>query len=345
MILSDEKIKFAIVGCGHIGKRHARMVYENEECELVALCDHKSKQKLGIDQYDVPFFQSIDRLLLADLPIDVIAICTPNGLHAVQALKALDAKKQIVIEKPMALSKADCEKIVHKALNVSRQVFCVMQNRYSPAVKWIKEIVEKNILGDIFMVEINCYWNRDDRYYLPDGTKHDWRGIKEKDGGVLFTQFAHFIDIMYWLLGDIKNVQSRFRNFDHAHSTDFDDSGMIHFDFANGGMGCLTVSTAVWDKNFESTITLIGKKGTVKIGGQYMNKVEYCHIPNYEMPKLPESLPPNDYGPFKGSAANHHFVIQNVVDVLKGRKEATTNALEGMKVVEIIERIYDSRRE
>ncbi|NLF42872.1 MAG: gfo/Idh/MocA family oxidoreductase, partial [Bacteroidales bacterium] len=120
-------------------------------------------------------------------------------------------------------------------------------------------------------------------------------------------------------------------------------SGLVSFKFVNGGMGCINYSTAVWDKNLESSITIIGSKGSVKIGGLYMNEVEYCHIKDYEMPELAPSNPPNDYGAYKGSAANHHFIIQNVVDTLKGHTSITTNALEGLKVVEIIERIYALR--
>ena len=344
MTITAEKIKFAVVGCGHIGKRHATMIEQNSECELIALCDVKPKKDLAIEQFEVPFFSSIDELLAANLEVDVICICTPNGYHAEQCNKALDAQKHVVCEKPMGLTKAECEGVIFKALNVSKQVFCVMQNRYSPPSVWIKEIVEQKQLGDIFMVQINCFWNRDDRYYFKDGKKHEWKGIKKTDGGTLFTQFSHFIDIMYWLFGDIKDIEVKFADFTHEHSTEFEDSGIVHFNFVNGGMGNIIYSTAVWDKNFESSLTIQGSKGTIKIGGQYMNEVEYCHIENYEMPTLPKANPPNDYGHYKGSAANHHYVFENVIDVLKGRKMATTNALEGLKVVDIIERIYNSAK-
>ena len=160
------------------------------------------------------------------------------------------------------------------------------------------------------------------------------------DGGVLFTQFAHFIDILYWLFGDIADIQAKFHNFAHQNLTSFEDTGLVNFRFVNGGVGCLNYSTAVWGKNLESSMTVIGSKGSLKIGGQYMNEVEYCHIDGYEMPDLQPTNPANDYGAYKGSAANHVYVFENVVDVLKGRKAITTNALEGLKVVEIIERIY-----
>jgi predicted dehydrogenase len=216
-----------------------------------------------------------------------------------------------------------------------------MQNRYSPPSEWIKSIITEGKLGEIYMVQLNCYWNRDDRYYKAGG----WKGTKDLDGGTLFTQFSHFIDIMYWLFGDIDNIQGKFADFNHHNTTDFEDSGFVSFDFINGGMGSLNYSTSVANQNLESSMTIIGQNGSVKIGGQYMNEVEICNISGYEMPTLKESNPANDYGPYKGSAANHNYVISNVIDTLKGRTSPTTNALEGLKVVDIIERIYKVRNE
>lgn len=214
-----------------------------------------------------------------------------------------------------------------------------MQNRYSPPSLWLKEVVEKKILGDVFMVQLNCYWNRDDRYYKPD----NWKGTQDLDGGTLFTQFSHWVDIMYWLFGDIKNIQAKFADFNHTHSTDFEDSGFVSFDFINGGMGSINYSTAVWDKNLESSLTIIGSKGSIKVGGQYMDQVEVCHIKDYAMPQLAETNPANEYGAYKGSANNHNFVIENVINTLTGKNRIATNALEGLKVVGIIERIYALR--
>ena len=145
---------------------------------------------------------------------------------------------------------------------------------------------------------------------------------------------------MFWLFGDIENLNGKFRTFNHADLTEFEDSGFVNFDFVDGGMGSINFSTSVWNENLESSITIIGENGTVKVGGQYMNHVEFCRIKDYSMPELPPANPPNDYGAYKGSAANHHYIFENVVDVLKGRAPITTNALEGLKVVEIIEKVY-----
>ncbi len=335
-----KRIKFAVVGCGHIGKRHAEMISRNPDAELVALIDIKNKEDLNIDQYSVPFFNSIQDFLKSEIDVDVINIATPNGYHAAQALECLDAKKHVVIEKPMALNKQDAEKVIFKALHVHKHVFAVMQNRYSPPSVWIKELIDSGKLGKIFMVQLNCYWNRDNRYYKADS----WHGKKDLDGGTLFTQFSHFIDIMYWLFGDLTNIQGKFNDFNHASLTDFEDSGFVNFDFVNGGMGCLNYSTSVWNQNLESSMTIIAENGSVKIGGQYMDKVEYCHIKEYTIPELAPTNPGNDYGAYKGSAQNHNYIIQNVIDVLHGDTSITTNALEGLKVVDIIEQIYKLKK-
>ncbi len=333
--------KFAIIGLGHIGKRHAEMILRTEGAKLTAVCDVLPEKDTHSADLEVPYFHNIDALLKSNVEIDVVCICTPNGSHAEYAIKALEHKKHVVLEKPIALSKVDAEQILFKSLQVSRHVFCVMQNRYSPPSVWLKNLIQEKQLGDIYMVKLDCFWNRDERYYKPES----WHGKAHEDGGTLFTQFSHFVDVMYWLFGDITNIQGNFADFNHSTLTDFEDSGVVTFNFVNGGMGSLNYSTSVWDTNLESSLTIIGQNGTVKVAGQYMNEVTYCHIKDYTMPELAPANPPNDYGSYKGSAQNHHYVIENVVKKLSGKDDITTNLLEGMKVVDIIERIYQVRNQ
>lgn len=338
-MFSEKKIRFAVVGQGHIGKRHAEMILQNSQSELAAVCDIRSAEDCKTSYHGVPFYASIDELLEKETTLDVINICTPNGLHAEMALKSLEKGLHVVIEKPMALTSAEAERVVYKSLERHRNVFCVMQNRYSPPSVWLKKVIDQKLLGRLFQVQINCYWNRDERYY----TRKNWHGDAQLDGGTLFTQFSHFIDIMYWLFGDIKNISGQFQDFNHQTLTDFEDTGEVNFQFVSEGIGTMNYSTAIYHENLESSLTIIGEKGTIKVAGQYMNEVVYCNIKDYEMPELEASAPPNDYGLYKGSAQNHHFVIQNVVDTLNGNSPISTNALEGMKVVDIIERIYGVR--
>lgn len=329
-------VRFAVIGAGHIGKRHMEMIRRKPEFELVAYADIRSPKDCGVE-WEVPHFEDHRALLAAHSDLDVVCICTPNGYHAQQAIDALQAHCHVVIEKPMALTRADGEAVLHTALAKGKQVFCVMQNRYSPPSAWLKEVVQRGTMGSIHMVQVQCYWNRDDRYY----GKIPWKGTLDLDGGTLFTQFSHFIDLMYWIFGDIHKIQSRFEDFTHRHSTDFEDSGVITFEFVHHqALGMFNFSTAVADQNFESSVTVIGEKGTIKVGGQYMNEVEYCNIEGYTMPDLPPSNPANDYGHYKGSAANHGYIFDNIEKALRGEGEITTNALEGLKVVDIIERMY-----
>jgi len=339
----EVSVRFAICGVGHIGRRHAALVSRHAGAQLVALIDVRAELRadLAAEFPGVPFFSSLEDYLQNGPAADVLTVATPNGLHAPQAVAALRHGLHVVVEKPLALHKTDAETIVHTALQTGRLVFCVMQNRYSPPAAWLKQVVEEGRLGRIFLVQLSCFWNRDARYYKAGS----WKGRQDLDGGTLFTQFSHFVDLLYWVFGDITNVAARFRDFTHEGITDFEDSGLVTFDLVRGGSGTLSYSTAVWDRNLESSLTVVAEHGSLKIGGQYMDQVEYCHLKDYTLPALPPTNPANDYGPYQGSAANHVQVIENVVDTVQQRSFATTNALEGLKVVEMIERIYSLKKQ
>ncbi len=336
----SEPVRFAIAGFGYIGNRHAEIIKGHPDCRLISVCDIRTElEPAAKEKYKVPFYKDLEAMLREEKTADVICICTPNGLHAPQALLALKYNRHVVIEKPMGVKRSECEEVLFTSLQNDKRVFGVMQNRYSPPSKWLKEVMKNGNLGKICMVQVNCYWNRDDRYYRAG----NWKGTLSMDGGPLFTQFSHFFDIMVWLFGDLTDIEAKFENFSHRHSTEFEDSGTVNFRFVRGGLGILNYSTSAWDKNFESSITILAENGTIKVGGQYMEQVEYCHIKDYVMPELPPSNPPNDYGPYKGSAANHHYIFENIVETLRGSGSITTNAMEGLKIVDIIERIYSLR--
>ena len=304
----------------------------------MALIDVRAELQatLAMEFPGVPFFTSLEDYLASSPAADVLTVATPNGWHAMQAVAGLRHGLHVVIEKPIALRKADAETVVHTALQTGQLAFGVMQNRYSPPAAWLKQVYDEGRLGEVYLVQLNCFWNRDARYYRPGG----WKGTQALDGGTLFTQFSHFVDLLYWVFGDVTNLAARFRDFTHSGITEFEDSGLVTFDLVRGGSGTLSYSTAVWDCNLESSLTVVAERGSLKIGGQYLDKVEYCHLQDYTLPTLPPTNPANDYGPYQGSAANHVQVIENVIATVQQRASATTNALEGLKVVEIIERIY-----
>lgn len=333
------KVKFAVLGCGHIGKRHAELIIKHPEAELVAIIDVLRKSNLLATNFNVPHFESIDDFLQSTVEVDVVNICTPNGFHASQAIKCLKQGKHVVIEKPIALSKNDAEQILNAANDNHCYAFPVVQNRYSSTIKWLKEIVSAGKIGEIFMVQLNCFWNRDEHYY----SRGSWHGSLALDGGPLYTQFSHFIDVLNWVFGDIKNISARFSNFNHQQNTEFEDSGIISFDLMRGGVGSINYSTSIYQSNFESSITVIGENGTVKIGGQYMNSLEYYQVEGTEKPILSENLLMNNYGAYKGSASNHHLMIDNVIKTINGVEQQHVSLSDGLKVVDIIDRIYAKR--
>lgn len=329
-------LRFVVIGVGHIGKRHATLILANPACQLVALIDSRIGFSTGREFTGVPQFASLDDFILAAIPADVLCVCTPNYLHYPHTLKGLALGMHVVCEKPMALKAAHSLHMIAAAEAAGKHIFCVMQNRYSPPAMWLQSILAQNLLGEVYHVQVNCFWNRDARYYTP----LSWRGKANQDGGTLFTQFSHFIDMLYWLFGDFKNIRGQFRDFNHQVLTDFEDSGFLQFELERGGFCTFNYSTSVAAENLESSMTIIGEKGSVKIDGQYMNQVSQCQIQDYQMPALPVSEPANNYGPFSGSAANHKYIIDNVVQTLHYNGVASTNAYDGFKVVELIERIY-----
>lgn len=330
-----DKIKVAIVGCGNIGKRHAEHI--NDLAQLVAVCDIvESKAQLLANQYNVPYYTEI-QLLLNDKTIvfDLLAVCTPNGLHAIHTIEALNYGYHVLCEKPLALSSKDCNDMIRAAEKNNRRLFTIKQNRFNPPVVEVKKIIDQGVLGKIYSVQLSCFWNRNIDYY-----RNSWKGTKELDGGTLFTQFSHFIDILYWMIGEIKEIKAFGKNFHHKNVIEFEDTGVAIIEFINGAIGTINYTVNSYDKNMEGSITIFAEKGTVKIGGQYLNELEYQNIENYEITNLPKGNKPNNYGTYTGSMSNHNLVYKNVIDVLQNGASLSVNAFDGLKSVEIIENIY-----
>jgi UDP-N-acetyl-2-amino-2-deoxyglucuronate dehydrogenase len=329
-------IKFAIIGCGRIAQRHAEHIKNNGT--LVAVCDIVEKKADALaQQYQAKAFYAIEDLLNAQLDIDVVAICSPNGLHAAHSINVLKAGYHALCEKPLGLSVQECGEMIKTAEQVNKRLFAIKQNRFNPPVAAVKQIIDEGRLGKIFDVQLSCFWNRNEDYY-----KNSWKGTKALDGGTLFTQFSHFIDLLYWMIGDVNEVKAFIGNFTHEGIIEFEDSGVVILKFQNGAIGTVNYTVNSYAKNMEGSLTLFGEKGTVKIGGQYLNELEYQSIENYVIANLPKGNTANNYGTYFGSMSNHDKIYENVVDVLTKGASIQTNAFEGMKTVEIIEKIYKS---
>ena len=330
-------IKFGIIGCGRIGNRHAKHIKNNGQ--LVAVCDiDRGKADTLANSYDAEAYYSLKELIDNHIDnIDILAICTPNGLHALHSIQSLKAGFHVLCEKPMAIYAADCGEMIMAAERANKRLFIVKQNRFNPPVEKVKELIEEGILGKIFSIQLSCFWNRNFDYY-----DNSWKGTKDLDGGTLYTQFSHFIDLLYWLIGDVKEVYTIRKNLAHQEIIEFEDTGVIALEFKNGALGTINYTVNSYGKNMEGSLTIFAENGTVKIGGQYLNELEYQNIKDYKIEGLAQGNPANNYGKYQGSMSNHDKVYKNLVEVLSKGAAINTNSFEGFKTIEIIEKIYNS---
>jgi predicted dehydrogenase len=330
-----DKIRYGILGCGRIAQRHAQ--HAANTGKLVAVCDvvpEKARELAA--SYQAAAFNDVKGFLAENVgKIDVISICTPNGLHAEHSILALNMGYHVLCEKPMAISVSDCRRMIDTSKNTEKKLFIIKQNRYNPPVAAVKKILAEGQLGRIYSIQLNCFWNRNDDYYA-----NSWKGTREWDGGTLFTQFSHFVDLLYWFFGDVEDVHAMGANYHHNGVIEFEDTGVVLLKFKNGAIGSINYTVNAFAKNMEGSLTLFAENGTIKIGGQYLNELEYQSMSIPEITNLPKGNTPNNYGSYQGSMSNHDKVYQNVSDVLNYGAEMATDMYEGLKTVEIIERIY-----
>lgn len=327
------KLSFVIVGTGNIGSKYSRILKSLHDAELVAAVDIDFSKRKRIESL-VPFFTSLEDFLAAKIPADVICICTPNGLHAAHTIACLQAGYHVVCEKPIALNTEDVYDMMVAEKASCKKVFAVMQNRYSPVAMWLKKLVEKNMLGDLLYLQINCFWNRNQQYY----DDSPWRVTKKLGGGPLFTQFSHFIDLMLWLTGQPSQVKGESFSLNKAIKTEFDDSGCIQFNMESGGKGIFNYTNAAWNSNIESSLTIIGSKGNVKVGGQYMEKLEYVHLENsFEVPIFDQITHANQYSYYQGSADKHDVFLQKVISCIREDKKPEIGLEDELNVINFIE--------
>lgn len=327
-------LRFAIIGCGRIAQRHAEHI--NNKAQLTAVCDTVPEKADALaKQYNAKAYYSVTDLLKDSNGFDVLSICSPNGLHAEHSIMALNAGVHVLCEKPMALTVADCGRMIQAAEKNNRRLFAIKQNRYNPPVAAVKQLIDDGKLGKINSIQLSCFWNRNEAYYA-----NSWKGTKDLDGGTLYTQFSHFVDLLYWMVGDVEEVQAMMGNYEHTNSIEFEDTGVVILRFANGAIGTINYTVNSYEKNMEGSLTIFAEKGTVKIGGQYLNELEYQQIEGMKIENLPEGNKPNNYGTYVGSMSNHNLVYDNVIEVLEKGASITTSAFEGLKTVEIIQKIY-----
>jgi UDP-N-acetyl-2-amino-2-deoxyglucuronate dehydrogenase len=326
--MNGRQLSVLIVGFGAIGRRHALIASEQPGIGQVIVADPSEDacvqaEKLGFRSY---------KLLseaLATSP-DICVIASPNGLHIEHGTSAFAAGCHVLVEKPLGLSSAEARAFFEVAQTGDRLLSVVMQNRLSPAAAWLKATLEAGSLGTPLLIEVSCLWNRDQRYY--DGSS--WRGDNQLDGGVLFTQFSHFIDLIIWLCGPIAITASKLHNYTHP-TLSIPDTGTVHFELASGGLGTLNFTTSVWQQNATSALTIVGTRGTAKLGGQYFDRIDYAHIEGTAAPELK---------PLASSADGHRAVWAAFVDAVTNEPpypSALTQTLsDAVEVIATIESIH-----
>ncbi len=328
-------LRFAIIGCGKIAPRHAAEAAK--QGELVAVCDIiKERADAFAAQYSANPYYSIDDLLHSEKEIDLVAVCTPNGLHAEHSIKCLKAGHHVLCEKPLSISSADALTMMRTAAENRKKLFVVKSTRYNPALVSLKKIIEEGKLGQLYSFQMNCFWNRPGSYY-----SDSWKGKLDLDGGTLYTQFSHYIDAMLWLFGEIGSVAGFRKNMAHQNTIEFEDSGSVALQLKNGMLGGLNWSLNTFQKNMEVSLTIIAEKGSIRVGGEYMNKVEYQLTEEIAL-TMPVHGTPNDYGSYKGSMSHHDNIYENLLKALQNDNHPFTHASDGLKTVETIEKIYNS---
>jgi len=329
---------FALIGCGNISNRHAENI--SRVGKLIAVCDVvKTKADSLAKKYNAAAYYNIDELLVNETGIHIVVVCTPNGLHPEHSVKALQRGKHVLCEKPLSISVEDAVRMVATADHCQRKLFVVKQNRYNEPVQYVKKLLDENQLGKIYSFQLNCFWNRPQQYY-----SNSWHGTKNLDGGVLFTQFSHFIDLLYWFLGDVDTVQGFNHNYGKRSHFELEDTGVAVLKMKNGQIGTLNYTINSYAKNLEGSLSLFGEKGSVKIGGQYLNTLEWHEVENIEKPVFPVARPANDYGFYQGSMSNHHKVYDELIRSLKGNG-SLLEARNAVSTIEIIEKIYAATTE
>jgi UDP-N-acetyl-2-amino-2-deoxyglucuronate dehydrogenase len=327
--------RFALIGCGRIGLRHAMEISRTGRLE--AVCDiDPSRAESFAAKFNCRAYTSMDSLLKKE-QVDVLSICTPNGYHSEQSIAGLKRGIHVVCEKPMCLHSPEGKAMIETAEMAGRRLFIVKQNRYNEPVAILKSLLDKGALGKVFSFQLNCYWCRPPEYY-----SDNWRGSLELDGGTLFTQFSHFIDLLYWFLGDVTSVSGQRGNYTHRGLIEFEDTGSAILMMASGAMGTINYTISSHSRNMEGSFTVFGEKGTVKIGGQYLNTLEHFEVEGVAKPHLATETQANDYGFYQGSMSNHHLVYDNIVSSLSDSSVPYLDAAEALKTVQIIEAIYRS---
>ena len=329
-------MNFAIVGCGFIAKKHAKAIQEVENANLVAVSDKlNTAMEPYVEEYGVAAYEELDQMLLRE-DIDVVSVCTPTGLHAPLAIKVANAKKHVILEKPIAMTLEETDKIIEACNRNEVKLSIVHPNRFRPVVMELRKILDQKLLGKISHANAIVNWNRNQEYY----DQALWRGTKEFDGGALMNQAIHNLDLLLWFMGEPEQIFSmeatRFRKIEAEDVS----TGVIRF--KSGALGLVEASTTAYGQNFEESITLFGEKGTVKIGGKNAIYFEHLEIEGMNEDKINEVKEKIKEDPF--GIPGHQCIIDDMVKAIEEDRQPAVSGEEGRKSLDLVLAFYESAK-
>ena len=348
-----EKINIGIVGCGRISRNHIMAIIDQyERCKLIAICDtEKDKLKNAKNFYfeegnkknlilnKLNEFESYEKLLDAHISgrinINLIILTTPSGLHPIQTILAAESKVNVCTEKPMALNVKDAERMIQVCKSNNVKLFVVKQNRLNPTLRTLKEKIDENKFGNIGIVAVNVFWQRPQSYYDQD----HWRGTEKLDGGALLNQASHYVDLLDWLVGPIEGLSAMVTT--RCRSIECEDTAVMHLKWKNGALGTMAVTMITYPKNIEGSITIIGDKGSAKVGGIAVNKFEYLY---FQDDKDIEKISSSNYDTKSVYGKGHFLYYENMLDSLLMDKESICDGVSGLSSIKIISAAYKSSK-
>jgi len=337
-IIKDRKIKIALVGCGRISKNHFRAIEQHKNnFELVDICDVKPEHLRTIEkETNLKGYSDLDDLLEKS-EADIVTLCTPSGLHSEQAIKVAESGRHVITEKPMATRWQDGLKMVEACDTVGARLFVVKQNRHNPTLQLLKQAINQGRFGKLYMINVNVFWTRPQDYYDQD----QWRGTWEFDGGALMNQASHYVDLLDWLIGPVANIHAMTGTL--ARNIEAEDTGVLNVRWRSGALGSLNVTMLTYPKNLEGTITILGEKGTVRVGGLAVNEIQHWEFAD----KHPEDalIQQANYQTQSVYGFGHPLYYDNVIKALRGEVEPETDGREGLKSLELLIAAYLSARD
>jgi len=336
--IKGRKIRIAIVGCGRISKNHLNSIEQHSESlELAAVCDiDKEVLAEHIETYKVSGYRNFEEMLEKE-DLDLVAICTPSGIHPEQAILAAKYNVHVMTEKPMATRWKDGVRMVKACDEAGVRMFVVKQNRSNATLQLLKRAVEENRFGKIHMVHLNVFWTRPQSYY---DQGNGWRGTWEFDGGAFMNQASHYVDLLDWIIGPVEKVQALMST---TRDIEVEDTGVLNIKWRNGALGSMSVTMLTYPKNLEGSITILGERGTVRVGGVAVNEIELWQFD--ETKDYDKDIQEANYETTSVYGFGHPLYYKNVIEVLRGNAEPNTDGREGLKSLELLIAAYLSARD